>query len=76
MNVAPSESNGTVSSRKSQSAFGHVIVGSRTDGKGLLHWHQMITSLRKPVAFFHPLRRSTNKNQNHKMSLRQMQLGS
>lgn len=41
--------------------IGHVIVGSRTDGKGLLHWHQMITSLRKPVAMFHPLRRSTSK---------------
>ncbi|CRL04780.1 CLUMA_CG017836, isoform A [Clunio marinus] len=40
---------------------GHVIVGSRTDGKGLLHWHQMITSLRKPIAMFHPLRRSTKK---------------
>jgi synaptotagmin-12 len=38
-----------------------VIVGSRTDGKGLLHWHQMITSLRKPVAMFHPLRRSISK---------------
>jgi synaptotagmin-12 len=45
--------------------IGHVIVGSRTDGKGLLHWHQMITSLRKPVAMFHPLRRSTSKCNNH-----------
>lgn len=44
--------------------IGHVIVGSRTDGKGLLHWHQMLTTLRKQVAFFHPLRRSVNKSNN------------
>jgi synaptotagmin-12 len=48
--------NGNV--RKSES-IGHVIVGSRTDGKGLLHWHQMITSMRKPIAMFHPLRRTS-----------------
>ena len=48
--------------RKS-SPIGHVIVGSRTDGKGLLHWHLMLTTLRKQVAFFHPLRRSVNKHQ-------------
>jgi hypothetical protein len=45
---------------KKSHAIGHVIVGSRTDGKGLLHWHQMLTTLRKQVAFFHPLRRSIN----------------
>ncbi|CAO1390127.1 unnamed protein product [Diamesa tonsa] len=49
------------SGRRKAVPFGHVIVGSGTDGKGLLHWHQMITSLRKPVAMFHPLRRCTNK---------------
>ena len=43
--------------------IGHVIVGSRTDGKGLLHWHLMLTTLRKQVAFFHPLRRSMIKEQ-------------
>lgn len=42
-----------------KSPIGHVIVGSGTDGKGLFHWHQMIASLRKPVAMFHPLRKST-----------------
>lgn len=57
MNVVPSNEDG---SRKAI-PIGHVIVGSRTDGKGLLHWHQMITSLRKPIAMFHPLRRSTSK---------------
>lgn len=59
MNVTPSTEVND-GARKSQ-PIGHVIVGSRTDGKGLLHWHQMITSLRKPVAMFHPLRRSTSK---------------
>lgn len=49
-------------SRRSE-PIGHVIVGSRTDGKGLLHWHQMITSMRKPIAMFHPLRRSTSRGQ-------------
>lgn len=55
--------------RKSYS-IGHVIVGSRTDGKGLLHWHQMLTTLRKQVAFFHPLRRSVNK---HKSTIKMAQ---
>lgn len=37
--------------------IGHVIVGSGTSGKGLRHWHQMLTtSLRKPVAMWHALR--------------------
>lgn len=57
MNIITETNNGA---RKTV-PIGHVIVGSRTDGKGLLHWHQMITSLRKPVAMFHPLRRSTSK---------------
>ncbi|CAG9802602.1 unnamed protein product [Chironomus riparius] len=46
--------------------IGHVIVGSRTDGKGLLHWHQMLTTLRKQVAFFHPLRRNVCKKNGHR----------
>lgn len=41
--------------------LGHVIVGSTTTGKGLRHWHQMLSSLRKPVAMWHILRcASTN----------------
>lgn len=37
--------------------IGHVIVGNGTSGKGLKHWHQMLTtSLRKPVAMWHALR--------------------
>ena len=47
--------------------IGHVIVGSRTDGKGLLHWHQMLTTLRKQVAFFHPLRRNVSKKNGHRI---------
>lgn len=44
--------------------IGHVIVGSGTNGNGLRHWHQMLTSLRKPVAMWHELRQtiSTKKN--------------
>lgn len=37
--------------------IGHVIVGNETTGKGLKHWNQMMTSLRKPVAMWHQLRR-------------------
>lgn len=37
--------------------IGHVIVGNEATGKGLKHWNQMMTSLRKPVAMWHPLRR-------------------
>ena len=42
--------------------IGHVIVGSGTTGKGLRHWHQMISSLRKPVAMWHVLRRTAGKS--------------
>lgn len=38
------------------SSIGHVIVGSSTTGKGLRHWNQMLSSLRKPVAMWHAIR--------------------
>lgn len=38
--------------------IGHVIVGSSSSGNSLRHWNQMLTSLRKPVAMWHPLRRT------------------
>ncbi|XP_023174641.2 uncharacterized protein LOC111601962 [Drosophila hydei] len=40
--------------------LGHVIAGSCAVGKGLRHWHQMLSSLRKPVAMWHVLRRAAN----------------
>lgn len=40
--------------------LGHVVAGSCATGKGLRHWHQMLSSLRKPVAMWHVLRRVTN----------------
>ncbi|KAJ9584229.1 hypothetical protein L9F63_021434 [Diploptera punctata] len=36
---------------------GHVIVGSQASGKELSHWNQMLSSLRKPIAMWHPLRK-------------------
>ncbi|KAL1116198.1 hypothetical protein AAG570_005693 [Ranatra chinensis] len=36
--------------------IGHVILGSQSVGKALSHWNQMLASLRKPVAMWHPLR--------------------
>lgn len=38
-------------------SIGHVIVGSQASGKPLSHWNQMLTSLRKPIAMWHPLRK-------------------
>jgi hypothetical protein len=39
-------------------SIGHVIVGSQAAGKALSHWNQMLSSLRKPIAMWHPLRKS------------------
>jgi len=36
------------------------VAGSCAVGKGLRHWHQMLSSLRKPVAMWHVLRRAVN----------------
>ncbi|XP_019620998.1 PREDICTED: synaptotagmin-12-like [Branchiostoma belcheri] len=38
-------------------SIGHVIVGPASSGLALSHWNQMMTSLRKPVAMWHPLRK-------------------
>ena len=38
-------------------SIGHVIVGNQASGKALSHWNQMLSSLRKPIAMWHPLRK-------------------
>ncbi|XP_071452875.1 synaptotagmin-12-like [Hetaerina americana] len=38
-------------------SVGHVIVGSQATGKALSHWSQMLSSLRKPIAMWHALRK-------------------
>uniref|UniRef100_A0A8D8CVC2 Synaptotagmin-12 n=1 Tax=Culex pipiens TaxID=7175 RepID=A0A8D8CVC2_CULPI len=53
------DSSGNNLSRKQSTklvSIGHVIVGSGTTGKGLRHWHQMLTTLRKPVTMWHVLK--------------------
>lgn len=40
--------------------IGHVIVGCATTDKGLRHWNQMLTSLRKPVAMWHAVRQTAH----------------
>lgn len=40
--------------------IGHVIVGCSANDKGLRHWNQMMTSLRKPVAMWHALRQASH----------------
>lgn len=44
-------------------SIGHVIVGSGTTGKGLRHWHQMLTTLRKPVTMWHALKITSERKQ-------------
>lgn len=39
--------------------IGHVIVGCAASDKGLKHWNQMLSSLRKPVAMWHAVRQTT-----------------
>ncbi|XP_017086522.2 uncharacterized protein LOC108118364 [Drosophila eugracilis] len=45
---------------KGVTPLGHIVAGSCAVGKGLRHWHQMLSSLRKPVAMWHVLRRAVN----------------
>lgn len=40
--------------------IGHVIVGCTASDKGMRHWHQMLTSIRKPVAMWHAVRQATH----------------
>lgn len=47
------------STRSTILPIGHVIVGSNATGKGLRHWNQMLTSLRKPIAMWHAVRQTT-----------------
>ena len=49
------------SSRSTCLPIGHVIVGGNTTGKGLRHWNQMLSSLRKPIAMWHVLRQTVAK---------------
>lgn len=42
------------------STIGHVFVGTQCTGKSLSHWNQMMSSLRKPIAMWHPLRKQHN----------------
>ena len=38
-------------------SLGHVIVGANTSGTELSHWNQMMSTLRKPIAMWHYLRK-------------------
>ncbi|XP_070533644.1 synaptotagmin-12-like isoform X3 [Ptychodera flava] len=38
-------------------SIGHVLVSPNSTGSSLTHWNQMMTSLRKPVAMWHSLRK-------------------
>ena len=52
LSVVECGSDGTKSS-----SIGHVIVGSQLSGTSLTHWNQMMSSLRKPIAMWHSLRK-------------------
>ncbi|XP_067137321.1 synaptotagmin-12-like isoform X1 [Centruroides vittatus] len=47
-------------SDRKPSTIGHVFVGTQCTGKSLSHWNQMMSSLRKPIAMWHPLRKQHN----------------
>jgi len=49
-----------INGEKKIQPIGHIIIGSCSTGKGLRHWHQMLSSLRKPVAMWHALRKAAN----------------
>nr|XP_033784514.1 synaptotagmin-12 isoform X2 [Geotrypetes seraphini] len=38
--------------------IGHVIIGPTASGMGMAHWNQMLTTLRKPVSMWHPVRQN------------------
>lgn len=62
---AQTDTSGSISNAK---PIGHVIVGWNTSDKGSRHWHQMLSSLRKPVAMWHTIQQtalSTTKNERH-----------
>jgi Ca2+-dependent lipid-binding protein len=35
--------------------IGHVSLGQHVSGTGFSHWSHMLTTLRKPVAMWHPI---------------------
>lgn len=55
--VASNENSNQISA--TTKPIGHVIVGCAASDKGLKHWNQMLISLRKPVAMWHPVRQTT-----------------
>lgn len=55
---ALNENSNTIGSGAKQ--FGHVIVGCSTPDKGLKHWTQMMTTVRRPVAMWHAIRRTSH----------------
>lgn len=56
------DTSGSISNAK---PIGHVIVGCQTSDKGSRHWNQMLTSLRKPVAMWHPLQKTAHSTAIH-----------
>ncbi|XP_071941225.1 synaptotagmin-12-like [Antedon mediterranea] len=38
-------------------SVGHVLIGPSSSGAALVHWQQMMSSPRKPIAMWHPLQR-------------------
>ncbi|KAK0083871.1 hypothetical protein PV326_006484 [Microctonus aethiopoides] len=51
------ELNSDAATNSKASSVGHIIIGSTTTGKSLLHWRQMLTALRRPITLWHPLRK-------------------
>lgn len=64
VNATESSVIGNSNTMNSVKPIGHVIVGSGISGKGEKHWTQMLTSLRKPVAMWHAIRKTISPKAN------------
>lgn len=61
-----SQQTDTSASISNAKPIGHVIVGCLTSDKGTRHWNQMLSSLRKPVAMWHPIQKTAHSIDHHK----------
>lgn len=57
LRITVAEQITTAPGETKMSSIGHIIVGANTSGTELSHWNQMMTSLRKPIAMWHCLKK-------------------
>ncbi|XP_018348321.1 PREDICTED: uncharacterized protein LOC108752154 [Trachymyrmex septentrionalis] len=57
LRLTVAEMNGEQGTNPKTYSVGHIIIGSTSMGKALVHWRQMLMALRRPIAMWHPLRK-------------------